>query len=64
MDEPACASIENLRTFPCVSILEGKGRLSLHGAWFDIETGELWAMDPKSGDFKRPDLPPMREAAE
>jgi carbonic anhydrase len=50
------ASIENLRSFPCVSILEGKGRLAVHGAWFDIESGELWVMDPVSGDFIRPDL--------
>ena len=35
-------SIENLRTFPCVNILEGQKKLSLHGAWFDISTGELW----------------------
>lgn len=47
-------SLANLRTFPCVSILEGKGRLSLHGAWFDISTGELWAMDAQTGDFQRP----------
>jgi carbonic anhydrase len=49
------ASIENLRTFPCVSILEGRSRVSLHGAWFDIESGELWVMDPASGDFIRPE---------
>lgn len=49
-------SLANLRTFPCVSILEGKGRLSLHGAWFDISTGELWAMNPETGDFVRPEL--------
>ena len=49
-------SLANLRTFPCVSILEKKGRLSLHGAWFDISTGELWAMNPETGDFERPDL--------
>ena len=49
-------SLANLRSFPCVSILEGKGRLSLHGAWFDISTGELWAMDPATGDFERPDI--------
>lgn len=49
-------SLANLRSFPCVSILEGKGRLSLHGAWFDISTGELWAMDPQTGDFERPEL--------
>ncbi len=46
-------SIENLRTFPCVSILESKGRLNLHGAWFDISLGELWTMNPESGDFQR-----------
>ena len=49
-------SINNLRTFPCVNILEGKGRLSLHGAWFDISTGELWVMDQATGDFLRPEI--------
>lgn len=48
-------SIANLRTFPCVKILEGKGRLTLHGAWFDISNGELWAMNSETGDFERPD---------
>ncbi len=46
-------SIANLRTFPCVSILEGRQRLSLHGAWFDIAEGILWIMDPETGDFSR-----------
>jgi carbonic anhydrase len=49
-------SIANLRTFPCVSILEGKGRLSLYGAWFDISAGELWVMNKETGDFERPEL--------
>lgn len=49
-------SIKNLRTFPCVDILEKKGKLTLHGAWFDILTGELWVMDSQTGDFKRPDI--------
>ncbi|WP_099867023.1 carbonic anhydrase [Pararhizobium haloflavum] len=48
-------SIKNLRTFPWVSDLEEKDELSLHGAWFDIGTGELWVMDGASGDFRRPD---------
>lgn len=48
-------SLANLRSFPCVSILEGKGKLSLHGAWFDISSGELWAMNPQTGDFERPE---------
>lgn len=49
-------SIANLRTFPCVSILERKERLSVHGAWFDISTGELWVMDQTTGDFYRPEV--------
>lgn len=49
-------SIANLRTFPYVARLEAEGKLALHGAWFDISLGELWVMDPDSGDFYRPDL--------
>lgn len=49
-------SIENLRTFPYVKEREDKGELNLHGAWFDISTGELWIMDRESRDFKRPDV--------
>jgi carbonic anhydrase len=47
-------SLENLMTFPCVNILESRGKLQLHGAWFDILTGELWVMDKPTGDFSRP----------
>ena len=36
---------------------EADGRLKVHGAWFDISTGELWVMDDETGDFLRPDLP-------
>ncbi|MFN3502456.1 carbonic anhydrase [Allorhizobium sp. NPDC080224] len=46
-------SIANLRTFPCVKILEERGKLRIHGAWFDISNGELWVMDPKTKDFER-----------
>ena len=48
-------SIRNLRTFPYVQTLEAEGKLGVHGAWFDISTGELWVMDPDTGDFSRPD---------
>lgn len=34
-------SIENLLTFPCINILHGKGRLNLHGAMFDVRSGQL-----------------------
>jgi carbonic anhydrase len=49
-------SIANLRTFPCVRILEEKGRINLYGAWFDISTGELWIMNRATGDFERPEF--------
>jgi len=49
-------SIGNLRTFPYVVELEAAGKLAVHGAWFDISTGELWVMDSESGDFVRPDF--------
>ena len=47
-------SIERLRAFPLVAEAEREGRLALHGAWFDIESGELWVMDAETGDFERP----------
>lgn len=45
-------SLDNLRTFPCVSILESRGRLALHGAWFDIADGELWLLNSETDDFE------------
>lgn len=47
-------SIANLRTFPYVKSREAEGKLAVHGAWFDISTGELWVMDG-DGDFYRPE---------
>lgn len=44
-------SLSNLRTFPCVQILEGKGRLALHGAYFDISTGQLSILNEATGTF-------------
>ena len=48
-------SIANLRTFPYVKQLEDEGKLGVHGAWFDISTGELWVMN-QDGDFYRPEV--------
>lgn len=45
-------SIENLKTFPCVSQRMAKGSLRLHGAWFDVSEGELHVLDPRSGRFR------------
>ena len=47
-------SLENLLTFPCVRILHERQKIALSGAWFDISNGELWVMDPQTGDFTRP----------
>ena len=44
-------SLANLRTFPCVQILEGKGRLSLHGAHFNIATGSLTVLNQANDTF-------------
>lgn len=49
-------SINNLRSFPIVSEREARGELAVHGAWFDIKTGELWVMDNESEEFERPDV--------
>lgn len=48
-------SISNLRTFPYIKNLEDEGKLAIHGAWFDISTGELWVMN-EDGDFYRPEV--------
>lgn len=49
-------SLKNLLTFPFVKSRVDADQLSLHGAWFDISTGELWVMNGESGDFTRPEL--------
>jgi carbonic anhydrase len=44
-------SIKNLRTFPFVSDAENRGKLSLHGAYFDISTGTLSVLNHSRGEF-------------
>lgn len=44
-------SISNLRTFPFVTEQEERGRLSLHGAHFDIKTGILSVLNHSRGMF-------------
>ena len=46
-------SIANLRSFPCVYELERRGKVAIHGVWFDISNGELWLMDRETLDFYR-----------
>jgi len=45
-------SIENLRSFPYIREREADGRLTLHGAWFDISEGVLWVYDPDADTFE------------
>ncbi len=65
LDEAACEDVEryaarlevaslrqsliNLRTFPCIRILESRGRIQLHAAHFDVSTGILSWLDPADG---------------
>ena len=44
-------SLKNLRTFPFVQQQEEKGRLSLHGAYFDISSGTLSVLNHSRGEF-------------
>jgi carbonic anhydrase len=45
-------SVDNLMTFPCISILAGRGSLSLHGAYFGVAQGSLSVLDQASGEFR------------
>ncbi len=44
-------SLANLRTFPCIQVLEGRGSIMLHGAYFDIASGTLEVLDRETGKF-------------
>ena len=44
-------AIKNLRTFPFISELEDRGRLNLHGAYFDIATGTLSVLNHSRNEF-------------
>ena len=45
--------IENLKTFPMIANLAGIGEIELHGAWFDISTGELLVLDRSKDAFEK-----------
>lgn len=44
-------SIRNLRTFPFVKKLEDSGKLTLHGAYFDISSGTLSVLNHQTSKF-------------
>lgn len=41
----------NLRSFPMVQVLEYRGYLHLHGAYFSVMDGKLLALDEETGAF-------------
>jgi carbonic anhydrase len=51
------ASLQNLQTFPFIRSRCERGQLALHGAYFDVASGELSALDPATGKFM-PVTPP------
>jgi carbonic anhydrase len=44
-------TLDNLRTFPRLRKLIERGRVTLHGAYFGVATGELSVLDARSGRF-------------
>lgn len=51
IEENVLVQLENLRTLPSVASRLIKGDLHLHGWVYKIETGEVFAFDPSSGQF-------------
>ncbi|MBL8838368.1 MAG: carbonic anhydrase, partial [Alphaproteobacteria bacterium] len=45
-------SLANLHAFPWIADRVAAGTLKLHGWWFDLEHGQLWAHDRESNGFK------------
>ena len=45
------ASLTNLRSFPCVRTLEGRSRLNLAGAYFNVSSGELSVLNQGTDEF-------------
>lgn len=50
--ENVVAQLNHLRTHPSVAVAVAKGVLTLHGWFFDIEHGEVLALDGETGTFK------------
>jgi carbonic anhydrase len=44
-------SVENLLTFPFIKSRLDAGELQLHGWWFDLEAGAIWALSPDRQSF-------------
>jgi carbonic anhydrase len=49
--ENVLVQLEHLRTHPAVAAALAAGELKLHGWVYKIETGEIFAFDPETGQF-------------
>jgi carbonic anhydrase len=49
--ENVLVQLENLKTYPAVAAGLAKGEVKLHGWMYKMETGEVFAFDPQSGQF-------------
>jgi carbonic anhydrase len=52
IQENVLVQLENLRTHPAVAAAIAGGRLKMHGWVYKIETGQVFAYDPESGQFQ------------
>lgn len=52
IEENVLSQIENLQTHPAVAVGLMRGSLKLHAWHYEIETGEIYAYDIESGQFK------------
>ena len=44
-------SLNNLMSYPWIKSAIEESKLELHGWWFDLESGDLWVIDQKNGNF-------------
>ena len=51
IQENVLAQLENLRTHPAVAVAVASGKLKLHGWVYKFETGQVFAYEPKEGQF-------------
>ena len=51
IEENVLVQLEHLRTLPAVASGLARGSLKLHGWVYKIETGEVFAFEPRSGQF-------------
>lgn len=53
VQENVLVQLENLRTHPAVATALATGELKLHAWVYKMETGEVFAFDPRTGQFAR-----------